>query len=155
MENLGFNLMASVIIAVSATMLIIGSGAKIYEDAASSIISAENSMSMQEKDAFNNQFTAYEGTQTGSNVKALIGVLIANSNTYKDETEKIPSFIIKDKVEKNGIDLDDAVAEEDINNYITNLTKIRQELENKHTYTLEMHFNTDGYIDEIRLYYEY
>ena len=77
------------------SILIIAIGMYIYNSASSTITSSVSSMSTQEKDAFNNQFTAYENAQTGSKVKALIGVLIANSNTYEDEVAKIPTLTIK------------------------------------------------------------
>lgn len=153
MENSGFNLMAGVI---AAAILVMGVGMYIYNSASSTISDSVNAMTTQEKDAFNNQFVAYEGAQTGSKVKALCGVLIANSNTYQDEVDKIPKITIGDKINEAGDEVSDAVVEstEDVNEYVEIINKIRQELENKHTYFLTMHFNTEGIIDEIIIYYE-
>ena len=109
MENSGFNLMAGVI---AAAILVMGVGMYIYNSAASSISnSIDNSMSIQEIDVFNSQFTAYEGSQTGSKLKALIGTLIANSDTYQYEIEKIPDLIVVDKIDESGEELENATIE--------------------------------------------
>lgn len=154
MENSGFNLMAGVI---AAAILVMGVGMYIYNSTASSISnSIDNSMSIQEIDAFNNQFTAYEGSQTGSKLKALIGTLIANSDTYQYEIEKIPDLIVVDKINESGEELENATIEneDDIDDYVANLGKIRNSAEVKHKYWLEMVYGTSGLIEEIKVYYE-
>lgn len=157
MENSGFNLMAGFI---AATVIVMGvvvciSGA-IYDSAQSTINDSLSAMSTQEKEAFNNVFSAYEGTQTGTRVKALIGVLITNSNTYLDEVTKIPNFKIADKVNSAGDELEDAIIEttDDIEEYVANLGRIRNSIEEKHTYEVELNYSVDGIIDEITIYYE-
>lgn len=153
MENSGFNLMAGVII---AAILIMGAGMSVYNSASSVIIDSASMMSQQEIDAFNNQFVAYEGSQSGSTVKSLCGVLIANAKAYEDEVVKIPKLTIGDKVNADGDELDDAVVEsvDDINDYVTNVGKIRNEIENKHTYFVTLTFNEEGIVDEVTIYYE-
>ena len=154
MENSGFNLMAGVI---AAAILVMGVGMYIYNSAASSISnSIDNSMSIQEIDVFNSQFTAYEGSQTGSKLKALIGTLIANSDTYQYEIEKIPDLIVVDKIDESGEEWENATIEneDDIDDYVANLGKIRNSVEEKHKYWLEMVYGTSGLIEEIKVYYE-
>lgn len=153
MENSGFNLMAGVII---AAILVMGAGMYVYNTASSTISDSASAMATQEIDAFNSQFMAYEGSQTGSMVKALCGILITNAEMYKDEVDKIPKLTIEDKINEAGDEVADAVAEstEDVTEYMKSVAKIRQEVENKHTYFVTMHFNTDGVIDEITIYYE-
>lgn len=154
MENSGFNLMAGVI---AAAILVMGVGMYIYNSAASSISnSIDNSMSIQEIDVFNNKFTAYEGSQTGSKLKALIGTLIVNSDTYQYEIEKIPDLIVVDKIDESGEELENATIEneDDIDDYVANLGKIRNSVEEKHKYWLEMVYGTSGLIEEIKVYYE-
>ena len=154
MENSGFNLMAGVI---AAAILVMGVGMYIYNSAASSISnSIDNSMSIQEIDVFNNKFTAYEGSQTGSKLKALIGTLIANSDTYQYEIEKIPDLIVVDKIDESGEELEDDIIENEdyIDDYVANLGKIRNSAEVKHKYWLEMVYGTSGLIEEIKVYYE-
>lgn len=153
MENSGFNFMAGIII---TAVLIMGTGMYIYNNATSTISDSVNAMSTQEMDAFNSQFLSYEGSQSGAGIKSFCGSLIANANIYKDEVDRIPKFIIGDKINEAGDEVADAVAEstEDVTEYIESVTKIRQEVESKHTYFLTMHFNEDGIIDEITIYYE-
>lgn len=80
--------------AILLCILIIAIGMFIYNSAQSTITDSLTSMSTQEIDAFNNQFVSYEGSQTGSNIKALMGRLIGNADTYRDEPAKIPVYIL-------------------------------------------------------------
>lgn len=144
--------------AILLSILIIAIGMYIYNSASSTITSSVGSMSTQEKDAFNNQFTAYEGAQTGSKVKALIGVLIANSNTYMDEVAKIPSLKVSDGGKMgvkstNVANADRPKEASNTNNYVTAIGKIRNAAEEKHTYWVEMVYGTSGLVDEIVIYY--
>lgn len=157
MEDSGFNLMAGFI---AATVIVMGislyTAGLFYSSAESTIMDSLSTMSTQEKDAFNNQFAAYEGTQTGTKVKAIISVLIANSNTYQDEIAKIPSLKVADKVNSAGDEVEDATMEtlDDLEDYVKNLGTIRRNIEDKHTYQVEMTYNVDGLINEITIYYE-
>lgn len=145
--------------AILLSILIIAIGMSIYNSASSTINDSVGAMSTQEKDAFNNQFTSYEGAQTGSKVKALIGVLIANSNTYVDEVAKIPSLTVdggKMGVRDSAQNLTDAERPDQASStsdYVTNIGKIRNAAEEKHTYWVEMIYGTGGLISEIKIYY--
>lgn len=160
MNNIGFNVLATVILVASATMYVTGAGMKVYEDAMHDAFSkSAGVMSTQEKDAFNNQFTIYEGAQTGSKVKALIGVLIANSKTYEDEITKIPTLTVVDKATVKGENANVSMNAKrpevagDSNDYVENIIAIKNEIEEKHTYWVETVFGTMGVISEIQIYY--
>ena len=70
--------------AILLCILIIAIGMFIYNSAQSTITDSMTSLSTQEIDAFNNQFTSYEGKQTGTQVKAMISKLISNQSTDQE-----------------------------------------------------------------------
>ena len=143
--------------AILLSILIIAIGIFIFNGANSTITDSMTSMSTQEIEAFNNQLLSYDGKQSGSNVKALIGRLIANSNTYKDETNKIP----KVKTSSNGVSASKAEPSKvykvtnagATTDYVTGLGNIRNNLEDKHEYTVQIRFNSTGLISEIGILY--
>lgn len=146
--------------AILLSILIIAIGMSIYNSASSTINDSVSSMSTQEKDAFNNQFTSYENAQTGSKVKSLIGVLIANAKVYEDEVAKIPTLTVVDKATVKGNNANKQMnatkpAEAGSTNaYVTSIGIIRNELEEKHTYWVEMVYSSEsGLINEIKVYY--
>lgn len=171
-SNLGINIIASCILASTIPILIMSVGMGIYNSAInsafesiestdneSSVISeikeSSGMMSKQERDAFNNQFKAYEGERTGSQVKALLGVLIANASTYEEEPQYIPSVIIGDKIDSNKTDVKDAIMEtkNDLDDYHEKLGKMRNLLENHHTYTVEFEYSNNDIINEVIINY--
>ena len=66
----------------------------IFNNAQGTIGGASTKMKEQEIQLFNNQFTNYEGSQSGSNVKALIGAVITNNSVATEEgnEDKVVSF---------------------------------------------------------------
>ena len=72
--------------AILIVILLIGIGMLIYSRSTGVVDIAAGSMNAQEIQAFNSQFTPYEGSQRGSSVRALISAVIANNNTYTDKT---------------------------------------------------------------------
>lgn len=143
--------------AILLCILIIAIGMFIYNSAQSTITDSLTSMSTQEIDAFNNQFVSYEGSQTGSNIKALMGRLIGNADTYRDEPAKIPGVYI-DKINNKTNTKNNFRAEVpnagDPSNYINNLGYIRNRVETKHEYWLEINFQDNGIIDYITITYD-
>lgn len=143
--------------AILLCILIIAIGMFIFNSASSTITDSMTSLSTQEIDAFNNQFTSYEGRQTGSNVKALMGRLIGNADTYRDEPAKVPQVFINQlsNTVQNNVDasfsLDDAG---DPQEYITNLGTIRNRVETKHEYYVEINYQNNGLIDYIVISYD-
>ena len=142
--------------AILLCILIIAIGMFIYNSAQSTITDSMTSLSTQEIDAFNNQFTSYEGAQTGSQVKALMGRLIGNADTYKDEPTRVPHVYI-DKANAsaslNAVDVEYADST-DLSNYISKLGQIRNRVEAKHDYHVEATFQTNGLIDYLVISYD-
>lgn len=138
-------------------ILIVSIGLFIYNSASSTITDSISSLSTQEVEAFNNQFTSYEGKQTGSNVKALMGRLIANANTYSDECSKVPQVYINQMSEESSESMEVTYTENDdgdTNNYINDLGKIRNLIETKHEYYIEITYQNNGLIDYIQISYD-
>lgn len=141
--------------AILLCILLIAIGMYIYNSAQSTITDSLTSMSTQEIEAFNNNFTTYEGAQTGSQVKSLMGRLIANAETYSEEPAKIP-YVFIDAVTSTGGDGYDVgvAAAGDTQDYIDDLSRIRNKLENKHEYWIEMSYQSNGIIDYVVITYD-
>ena len=144
--------------AILLAILIIAIGMYIYNSATSNIYGALDNMSTQEIEAFNNQFEGYKGKQTGSQVSALIGRLIANANTYRDEPAKIPTVncprINATSDSMNVCQPTDAGNTGGQQDYITNLSVIKNKLEDKHTYRIEFGYHDSGVINVINIIYD-
>ena len=93
----------------------------------------------QEIDAFNFNFLSYSGNQTGSNINALITRLIANVKTYKNELEKVPYVCYCNENGSNTLikpEKDNSSQQ----NYIDDLTTIKNKIEPKHTYYVDFSY---------------
>lgn len=133
--------------AILLSILIIGVGIFIFTSSQGMIDESLQSMSTQEVQAFNSQFTSYQGDElTGSNVKALLTVLAGNLGTYADEPSKVPSVN-----GTNVINTGNAVYNNtnQANNYINAINALRNAVINKNTYKVVMNFGTNGVITEI------
>ena len=73
--------------AILLAILIISLGILIYNQAAGIVNS--NSMSDVEITQFNAQFTQYQGTQSGSTVRALLQEVLSNNLTQDDDDRKV------------------------------------------------------------------
>ncbi len=73
--------------AILLAILIISLGILIYNQAAGIVNS--NSMSDVEITQFNAQFTQYQGTQSGSTVRALLQEVLSNNLTQDDDGRKV------------------------------------------------------------------
>ena len=151
--------------AILLSILIIAIGIFIFNGANSTITGSMTSMSTQEIEAFNNQFISYGGEQSGSNVKKLVERLIANSSTYKDEPKKMPTAVFKaqdgslfkarmhqpnKEVLDNNWSLD---GNGTTYGYIPRLTTIRDRIEAKHMYWVNINYGTSGIVDWIEIRY--
>ena len=141
--------------AILLSILIIAIGIYIFNQANTTITSSMSSMSTQEKDAFNNEFTTYQGQQKGSNVKALLSKVASNLGTFKEEKDKIPVVMLMMKGDAetelantgnnflktlNYADTDNA------SNYTKQISKIRNKIKDKHTYSVNMRIGENGLI---------
>ncbi len=143
--------------AILVAVLTVSIGMFVYNTSQSTISDSFSTISTQEIEAFNNQFTSYEGAITGSNVKALMGRLIANASTYEDEIEKIPGIVFEQLNEEEFIEqtvVDPFENENDYSNYITSLGTCRNIVETKHTYYVEITYQDTGLIDYIHISYD-
>lgn len=146
--------------AILLAILIIAIGMFIYNSAQATVNDSLTSMSTQEVEAFNNQFNSYEQEQTGSNVKALIGRLIANANTYEEESAKVPKIIYLPGTSANYTDNSHgtkanayATTDSKTEDYIKGLSTLRNNIENKHKYWVTMEAGTSGVITYIQIEY--
>lgn len=143
--------------AILVAVLTVSIGMYVYNSSQTAIIDSMPNVSTQEIDAFNNQFTVYEGTQAGSNVKALMGRLVANADTYRDEVNKIPGVVVEQLNEDESISqitVDPIENEDELNNYIQMLAEIRSNLNTRQEYFVEMTYQDDGTIDYIHISYD-
>lgn len=146
--------------AILLAILIIAIGMFIYTSAQSTVNDSMTSLTTQEVDAFNNQFISYEGQQTGSNVKALIGRLVANANTYTEEPGKVPTVTVKDKVDStDSVSTKTATMDEagpdKVQAYNDVLGAIRNKIESKHPYWVNFKYGASSIINEIEISYDF
>ena len=87
--------------AILLSLAIIGIGMYIYTTAQQTIQSAN--MSQQEITTYNSEFIKYEGTQNGSNVKALLQTIRSHNSVNADELSKCIKVVQNtgDSVAKN------------------------------------------------------
>ena len=86
----------------------------------------------------------------------LIGTLISNSSTYKDDLNKVPSFVIDNKINLKDSNVENATRPEDskhVDEYVAQLSTIRNNIEQNHKYTIELSYDSTGLIGEIKLIY--
>ena len=144
--------------AILLSILIIAIGMFIFNGAKSTIENSMQSMSTQEVQAFNNEFTGFEGKQTGSNIKALLGTLIANANTYKDEPDKIPAVVFDKVSVGDNASPTSFVAKVptagDPTTYINEINKLRNKVEPKHTYWVTIPYQPNGLVDGAIISYD-
>ena len=141
--------------AILISILIIAIGMFIYNSAQSTINNSMQSMSTQEVQAFNNEFMSFEGKQSGSNIKAMIGTLIANANTYRDEPSKIPVLYFDQVDVSKSLNNVKAVVTKaaEPGNYIKQLNLIRNKVEPKHQYWVSISNQDNGLIDALIVTY--
>ncbi len=139
--------------AILLSILIIAIGIYIFNQANTTITSSMSSMSTQEKDAFNNEFTTYQGKQKGSNVKALLSKLAANLGTYKEEKDKIPVALLITKTD-SAMALDagnmfmtlNYAQTESASTYTNQISKLRNKIKDKHDYTVNIRIGANGIV---------
>lgn len=91
--------------AILLSIAIIGIGMYIYTTAQQTIQSAN--MSQQEITTYNSEFIKYEGTQNGSNVKALLQTIRSHNSVNADEISKCITVVQDDTGIDNVIEADD------------------------------------------------
>ncbi len=127
--------------AILLSILIITLGLGVYNNAKSATGNAD--LSGQEINAHNSQFTAYEGRQRGSQVKALITTIKRNNKEYSDRQIKIfySNSITADADYKNYTVDNMETADEDIN------SDYPEDLKNGTTYFVNFKEGDNGVIN--------
>ena len=130
--------------AILISILIIAIGMYIYTNSESSIRNATSQMSTQEKSAFNQTWYTYEGSQLGSNCRALIAQIISSNSTNVNEASKLIS-----------LDVDGEKVTPEVNNIQSEaMTELRNNIDIRHTYTVTTNQNEEtGLVDEIVITY--
>ncbi len=131
-----------VIVLISVGMLIVSQANKITDQ-------TEGITTSQAAQTFNNQFTNYTGTQSGSSVKTLLTLIATNNATNKDTGTNVITVKLTDSKSAantpahNGLtDVNETAI---INKYVTNVP-------NSAKYTVETsEFDTSGYIKKITI----
>lgn len=139
--------------AILLSILIIAIGMYIYTSAQAQVTNSITNMSTSEIEAYNSNFTQYSGKQTGSQVKALIGRLIANAKTYEDEPAKIPSASIQGAAADKADPAARPEAENDITAYVTALNAASDHVKLKHTYWVKTEMGASGLIENVIVEY--
>ena len=141
--------------AILLSILIIAIGMFIYTSSQSTITDSMTQMSTQEIEAFNSQFTVYGGKKTGAQLKSMMGTLIANANTYREDAAKMPGIKVTQFSEsKNqGNNTNGHPTGGDVNSYINVLADIRNKLENKHSYQVDFDYSGNGVLTFITVTY--
>ena len=140
---------------ILVAILIVAIGMFIYNSASGTATDTMSSMSTQEIDVFNKQFDVYEGLQSGSQIKSLMGILLSNANTNKDEPTKIPGVGINKCVNTDKKQLHAPVPDAgDISQYIDIVGQIRNKLDKKHDYWVELSYQPNGLVDYITITYD-
>lgn len=142
--------------AVCVVVLMISIGMLAYGNAATSTYESMDKFTEQEVNTFNNKFTMYEGIQNGSNVKKLIAILVTNSAAYDDEEDffRFPQLVVNNNKEFFELGIENAIRpleKTDKTEYIKNLTRIRNALNARKKYFIEMEYSTTGFIDKINI----
>lgn len=149
MENASKSLLIAGSILVC--ILLVAVGMFIYNTSGSSIQDSVSTMSTSEIEAYNVKYTMYEGEQTGANLKSLVGVLASNASTNVEENDRIPGLCLEDdkKIMDSGIPENGETS-----TYLDVLQDIKQNLENKHKYWVEVNYQKNGLIDYINISYD-
>ena len=141
--------------AILLVILIIAIGMFIYQAANEQLTDAVTGMSRNQVNAFNSTFLNYEGTRTGAQVKSLLQELISNANTYADEQSKLPYVYCQQISTKTTSDCtitanDDGVQKE----YIDGLGTLRNRVDQKHEYYIEMNYQENGLVDYVLISFD-
>ena len=136
-------LAGSILIAI----LIIALGVMIFNRAQNSVDTT--ALSTTEINMFNSKFERYSDNQLGSQVKSMLSFAISNASTNGEDPIRLPTIKFDDvKTAEGG-----AKATKNLNNYIDNLSTIRNNITSTHTYKVTCSYATTGLIYEITISY--
>ena len=127
--------------AILIVILLIGIGMLIYSRSTGVVDIAAGTMSAQEIQAFNSQFTPYEGNQRGSSIRAMISTVIANNAAYDTSSPKFVRIINSTGVQ--GMSGGAQVTNE-------NMAELSSKINTQVTYPVTFNY-TDGLISQITI----
>lgn len=120
------------IAAILVIVVIMGMGVAVYNSAKVNTIESNNKINEMEIQIFNSQFIAYSGTGiSGSQVRSLISAIISSNATNSDHIISVATSTT----------LETSTASE--------LTKINQEIKAAYKYTVEVEYDSEGYIYKV------
>lgn len=132
------NILSNGIAFAAIAVVIIGVGLYTYNSAQTTIYAAENAMAAQEQEAFNSQWTAYEGEQAGSSVKNLISKMISNTGRYTDD-DKLPDLIYKVSETSEEV----TVVSDSFDLNVSGLMDAKDVIETKQNYLVTLNYSED------------
>lgn len=137
---------------VAVTMISVG--LYIY-NSSTPIYSAVDQISIQEQESFNSQWNSYEGAQSGASVKTLIGKLIGNTNVNSGDREKLPDLYYEPNEEfASSGNTKLKVISDEFDSAIQDFNNVRNQLDNEHTYYVEIHYSDEtSLVDAIYIHY--
>ena len=138
--------------AILISILIIAIGMYIYSSSTNSITSGIRQMDTQERQAFNSQWTSYEGTQTGSQIKTLITTLISNADTYQDEAHKVVGLQIQSDA-NNTSNTTITYTDGQLSSFIGSLNTEYTKVKSNHKYTVTFDYQNTSIIRQINVAY--
>ena len=132
--------------AILLSILIIALGMYIFSTSSST--SDVEILNETEIQTFNAKFEKYKGSQSGSNVDALISALRSNYTTNKDTPERVPQVL---NYNSEGNITEDTNHSSWKNKYIECLTQMSGTLEKSHKYDVKLEYNVQGLISKIEI----
>ena len=143
--------------AILLSILIIAIGMYIYNSSQNSIQTAGSQISAQEVSSFNQTWEMYEGTQTGSNVKALISKMAANATQNAEEATRLPNLYYEAtsaQQNNNGTIVNSKIGNaKNVN--VSGFNTARTKIEARHTYRVTLVTNgTTGLVSGIIVTYD-
>lgn len=127
--------------AILIVILLIGVGMMVYNGATGSINQGIASMNQQEKDAFNDQFTRYEGTKVkGANVRTLLQSLSSSNSENQDIPEKCVGVDLK-ITSTTASDFSYAANTKWTSTQLNSLSTVRAKVNSSATYTVVCEYN--------------
>ena len=110
-----------------------------------SLPKAINVYTSNKVEIFNHQFDSYKGKNTGKDILSLCGRLVANSFTYSEELEKVPTVIYKNEISINCND-------NNLEKYRSELTNLKENIIDENTtYTVSFSYDKSGLIKSITI----
>ncbi len=108
-------------------------------------------ISTQVRKAFNKQFEQYEKIQSGKEVNDLLQTMIANCNSYKDESDRLPDLVIETNDGIGGYVISDKkTSDNPLGNNVRGFSYAKLLLEIDHDYYVCVEHNPKtGFVDLI------